>query len=319
MVSRQSIAAVFLVLLSPSIAELLSSSAPPSEFFDPIVFALLVGLYGFGALLIREYRVRNNLGYSSIIILGMAYGVLEEGIAVKSFFNPAWQDIGILGEYGRFFGVNWIWAISLTIYHAIISILIPIAITETLFSDISNKIWVTKNRTIKIILGIFLSDVAILNILLTMDYHPTLIHYVATITLILFLVKISGRVSFRPIKIRGPPIKFWLAGLIWMTLFYVISFGLPNMGIPIIIELILIISYLIFTVKLYSNLTPNSIEDRNRLALCIGPLTLFIILSPIHEFLMERSDDPTGMTLIGALFAFILLYIYRKVGNVSSM
>lgn len=76
-----------LLILSPGIAELLSSSSPPIEFFNLFSFIYLVSFYGSGALLIREFRVRRRLGYSSILFLGMAYGVLEEGVAVKSFFS----------------------------------------------------------------------------------------------------------------------------------------------------------------------------------------------------------------------------------------
>ena len=37
----------------------------------------------------------------SIILLRGAYRVREEGVVVKSFFDPNWVDLGILGIYGR--------------------------------------------------------------------------------------------------------------------------------------------------------------------------------------------------------------------------
>ena len=63
---------IFLILLSPALGELLSSSSPPGEFFNPLTLLMLILLYGFGALLIRELRVRWNLQWS-IIFLAVAY------------------------------------------------------------------------------------------------------------------------------------------------------------------------------------------------------------------------------------------------------
>jgi hypothetical protein len=127
--------AIVLFLLAPVCGELLSSSAPPLEFFNPLTFATLCLLYGGGAVLVRELAFRWRKGWVSILILGAAYGVIEEGLMVKSFFDPNWMDIGILGSYGRWLGVNWVWTVELTIYHAVISIGIPILITTLLFPE----------------------------------------------------------------------------------------------------------------------------------------------------------------------------------------
>lgn len=108
---------ILLVLLSPVIAELLSGSAPPLEFFNPLGFVILVGLYGSGVLIVRELSLKWGNGWSTILLLGIAYGIIEEGLAVKSFFDPQWMDLGILGVYGRWIGVNWVWSFYLTVYH----------------------------------------------------------------------------------------------------------------------------------------------------------------------------------------------------------
>lgn len=77
---REGAAALVLLFLSPIIAEFLSGSTTPTEFINPVVLLMLLGLYGTSALLIRELRVRHGLGYASVLVLGFAYGVLEEGL-----------------------------------------------------------------------------------------------------------------------------------------------------------------------------------------------------------------------------------------------
>ena len=123
---------IFLILLSPALGELLSSSSPPGEFFNPLTLLTLILLYGFGALLIRELRVRWNLQWS-IIFLAVAYGIIEEGLLTKSFFNPGWEDLQTLSAYGMYLGIQWPWTIMLIFFHSTISTLIPIKIVDLLW------------------------------------------------------------------------------------------------------------------------------------------------------------------------------------------
>jgi hypothetical protein len=115
-----------LFFLSPITAELLTGSAPPAEFFNPFSLLVLTALYGSGAILVRELALRWRKGWPTILILGAAYGIVEEGLMVKSFFDPQWVDLGPLGVYGRWAEVNWVWSLGLTLFHAVWSIGIPI-------------------------------------------------------------------------------------------------------------------------------------------------------------------------------------------------
>ncbi|MGQ9586921.1 MAG: hypothetical protein ACUVT7_00865, partial [Thermoplasmata archaeon] len=143
-----------LALLSPVVAEMLSGSSPPREFFFPLSFAFLLSLCGAGALVARGLSVIWDKGWASVIILGAAYGVLEEGVAVKSFFDPEWVDIGGLGVYGRAMGTNWVWAFCLTIYHSSVSIALPILIVSLLYPRLRTERFLTgwKLPTVLVIL-----------------------------------------------------------------------------------------------------------------------------------------------------------------------
>ncbi len=122
---------VFLLLLTPGIPEYLSSSSylnavvlnPPLFFLQ---LAANLGLYGPGALLVREAKVRWNKGWATVLLLGAAYGILEEGVALSTLFNPAAGPVGSLGQYGHWLGVNWVWAAGIVPFHALFSISLPI-------------------------------------------------------------------------------------------------------------------------------------------------------------------------------------------------
>ena len=119
-----------LLVLAPAIGELLSGSSPPLQFFNPVFFLLLVGLYGCGALLVRETVARYQLNAVGVLLLGAAYGIVEEGLTCKSFFNLHWTDTGFLSVYGRGWGVNWVWTFGLTVYHAVVSITVPASLSN---------------------------------------------------------------------------------------------------------------------------------------------------------------------------------------------
>ena len=70
---------ILLFLLSPIIGELLSGSAPPVEFFNPFGLIFLPALYGSGAILAREITLGWGKRWPTILVLGLAYGVIEEG------------------------------------------------------------------------------------------------------------------------------------------------------------------------------------------------------------------------------------------------
>lgn len=69
-----------LALLSPLTAEVLTGSTPILPFLFPTTILYQVLFYGSGALLIREAVRRRGLGWPSIVLLGGAYGILEEGL-----------------------------------------------------------------------------------------------------------------------------------------------------------------------------------------------------------------------------------------------
>jgi hypothetical protein len=124
---------VSLALLSPGIPEYLSSSSPLNSIilnpvFFPIQLALNLGLYVPGVLLVREAMVRWHKGLGSVLLLGAAYGILEEGVALSTLFYSKAQPVGNLGYYGHWAGVNWVWVVGIIPVHMIFSITIPIVL-----------------------------------------------------------------------------------------------------------------------------------------------------------------------------------------------
>ena len=92
-------------------------------------------LYGGGALLVREASVRWGKGWATVLLLGAAYGIVEEGLAVHTFFQPGGAPVNALAEFGRWAGVNTVWATGLTVFHALYSIALPILLVQLAYPE----------------------------------------------------------------------------------------------------------------------------------------------------------------------------------------
>lgn len=74
--TRYSVGAILsLFFTAPPVAESLLGNLPIKMLPALLVLA---PMYGGGALLIREIVRRSRRGWPSIVLLGMAYGILEE-------------------------------------------------------------------------------------------------------------------------------------------------------------------------------------------------------------------------------------------------
>lgn len=124
-----------LALLSPGIPEYLSSSSALSTLLGHPPFGMLLfflqlaanlGLYVPGVLLVREAMVRWKKGWGTVLLLGAAYGILEEGIALETLFYSRAGPVLNEGYYGHWLGVNWVWTAGILFVHMILSIALPI-------------------------------------------------------------------------------------------------------------------------------------------------------------------------------------------------
>ncbi|WP_433077183.1 hypothetical protein ACQP1P_33835 [Dactylosporangium sp. CA-052675] len=120
-----------LFFLSPLVAEYFSGTTLPIFLLFLIVPLSLY--YGSGAILIREVVRRTGRGWPAILTLGLAFGVLEEGVLTQSLFNPNYlaEDLHLLEPgYVPALGMGALWTVFVLGGHVLWSIGAPVAIVE---------------------------------------------------------------------------------------------------------------------------------------------------------------------------------------------
>ena len=146
---RKTRAAATLMVLSPILAELVSGSTPPHVFFAPATLALFLLLgYGLPVLLIREFVIRQGLDQRAIFLLGLGYGVFNEGLLAKTMIFQRNLPIHEFDNYGYLLGISIPWSVTISVWHALSAVLFPILFTYKLFPVESRTPWLGKKITI---------------------------------------------------------------------------------------------------------------------------------------------------------------------------
>jgi hypothetical protein len=132
---RTRAAAWTLVLLTTLCAELtFTAVAVPLTW---LLLPLLMVMYGAGVLLIREAVARVGGGWPSLVLLGVAYQLAEDGLGLQALTSPRMYGAADWGW--RAFGVNWTYWESQIGIHVVLSVLIPITLVGLLFPDLRGR------------------------------------------------------------------------------------------------------------------------------------------------------------------------------------
>ena len=303
-----------LLLLAPAIPELLTGSTPITTlFFDPLAFAVgflgIVGLYGTGALLIREFVVKFQKGWASVLLLGAAYGIVEEGLAVHTFFEPAGlPPVGNLGWFGHAFGVNWLWALGLTAFHATYSIALPILLTQLWFPATKNARWMDAGAT-TLVAGVYGFVVALFALLVGFGPTPALLALFLAILAV--LVYLAYRVpadllSVRPGPRRIGPWGLALDGALFFsgwTLVLVLA-GLKG-RVPAWAAGVVFIAISLGALFLILRRVGSDDLDRSKFYFATGMMGILFAWDVVVEFSVP------GILLVAALFAYLLYRLHR--------
>ncbi len=112
--------ALALLVLSPVVAEFLLGDFSIRQLG---LIVVLLPQYGGGALLVRETTRRAGKGWPSMILLALAYALIEEGFTTQSLFNPNYARLRLL-DYGFIpaLGTSLDWAVFVLTLHIVWSV-----------------------------------------------------------------------------------------------------------------------------------------------------------------------------------------------------
>jgi hypothetical protein len=304
-----------LLILTPGIPEYLSGSSNMAFLvLNPPVFFLFLAanlaLYGPGVILIREAKIRWNKGWASVFLLGAAYGIVEEGLALRTLFNPKSSVVGNLGVYGHWLGVNWVWTVGLVIFHSVFSIGLPIFIFGLAFPDLKSKSLVSI-KGIRISMLALAIDSVLLSLLV--NYWPAEIGGLLLLSsiVVVVLVVAAKKLPADFLKIvraepRWRPRTFFLLGAAFFPI-WLLAAGLAasaNLFPPVIIVFDIVVS--LWILRLVFRSMGTQLSQAHQVAFAFG------LISPVIVFGIAAS---ASFPLVMVNHALVILFsnkMWRK-------
>ena len=147
--SPRSKALLALVLSAPVLTEIVSGNTPAHALLDPRVLLFLLVAYSLPLLVIRELAVRQRLSTAGVFLLGLAYGIWNEGLLAQTLLHLQVP----MPQFDRYLyaaGFNFSWSAVILPWHAFLAILFPLALVPALFPDAARQRWLGKQAFVSL-------------------------------------------------------------------------------------------------------------------------------------------------------------------------
>lgn len=178
-------AAWALVVLAPASAEVTYSGVNMPYMW--LLLPALVVMYGSGVLFLRELVVRFGGGWPSLLVAGLVYELVEDGVGLQALTSP---DLYGAAEWGpRVLGFNTTYWESQIGYHTVFSVLIPVLLADLIFPEHRGRPYLRRGGLAAAAAGA-VAGVALLRVMIVATQDPG--HQVPQPILVGLLVAIAA-------------------------------------------------------------------------------------------------------------------------------
>jgi len=261
--------ALALLIIAPLIAEFLLGDFNIRQIGFVLVF---IPQYGGGALLVREITRRARRGWPTMLLLALAYALIEEGFTTQTLFNPNYAGQRLL-DYGFIpaLGISFHWTVFVLTLHVVWSVGSSVALAEGLAGARWREPWLRlPGLLLTTALFLFGCAFTVFFTLSTFPFVASVGQFVA-VAIIVFLVILAAFAGFRgaPVAaaaVAGPGVdasgdntsrapSFWLvlaAALVLSSAFQVWFSYAPDHGLNAGLALVGMLALEIVAVVLFA-------------------------------------------------------------------
>jgi hypothetical protein len=287
-----------------------------------------MGVYGVAALMVREVVRSKRCGWGTILILGIAYALIEECVILQTSLTPQFFASGT-SSFGWALGVQWSYLVSMLGYESVYAIMMPIYLTEMIFPQRRAEPWLGR-RGLLIAAGIFL--VAGVGVWLLWEnvglkrygpstYQVPLLNILLALVVIVLLIALalalpsSTRQAREPGKRRAwspwllAPIAFVFALIWWLLIaFAYVPASTFNNASPLVPIGFGLVWGLLSLLVIRALSRGRGWQDRHRLALIIGA-QLASMLGGVLVILATSPVDRLGKLILDLVALSLLFYL----------
>jgi hypothetical protein len=215
--------ALGLAVLAPLVGEYLLGNIPMRDIAG---LAVLVPLYGGGAVVVREVARRTGRGWPTILLLAAAYGVIEPAAFDGSLFNPTASGLDETATHLPALGISASAALHYVVGHAVWSITVPIVLVEALVPGRRTTPWLGRVGLAVAATGYLLAGLLIRHdAIATGDYITSVPQLAATAVVVAVLIAVAFGPRGAAAPTTGPapaprPLTVGIAGFVGSSVFF---------------------------------------------------------------------------------------------------
>lgn len=227
---------LFLVVFTTVFTELLTGNIPGPIFMHPVTLVLLIIYYGLPVIAIRDLAITKKLSVKGLFVMGLAYGIFNEGIVAKTLLMADGLPLPSFDGYTLSLGLSIPWMLFIIVWHAINSVILPITVCNVLFPAQKEEAWLSPKAmwTVLIIPGA-------LGGLQFFRGSPT--PTVLTTVLIIALIFVLSRVSYlffdlAP-KSSAPKARSIVFGFLFVFIHSLVLMTVAGMQLPLLLYILI--------------------------------------------------------------------------------
>jgi hypothetical protein len=174
-------------VLAPILTEIVSGNTQPRALLNPAVVGFLLLAYSFPLLIIRELAWRWQLAAPGIFLLGLAYGIVNEGLLAQTLVRSEHVSISNFDHYLYAAGINFSWMCLIVPWHALLAIVFPLTLVACWFPACAQVAWLG-NRVFAWLTAILVAAVAFVALVRTP--RPQMHVFLAAIAVLVFVASL---------------------------------------------------------------------------------------------------------------------------------
>jgi len=307
-------AALFLLLATGPLAEVLSANVSLFTFMQPLPFVLVTLTYGVPVLLIRELAVARRLNPLGVALLGLACGILNEGVIAKTLTQPGGPPLFDFAGYGQVGMLQAGWTIFMVVWHAPHSVLYPLLLCRWMFPAAAGRRWFAsgRSRSLLYLLLVALAGLYALYFLNPLRSDPGVFGLYVVATLGLVGIALRYCIAARSSPATPPPNRTPQPALIGssMVIFYLFQLWSPA-HLPFLVFLAISTGSIVFVTVSMRRAGWRPVPEL--LLFGLGDDLTFSLLAAALGIVAGRNA--LELTLAGALFLALFVYLIRAVGR----
>ena len=287
---------------------------------NPISLVFIALFYGTADLVIREAIIRRPLGVAGRLLMGAAFGFINEGVVAGT-----WYSVRPDG-YAFVRGIDWSWAVSLTVFHVFISVLLPIYLIDVIFPSMAG-IPLLRRRGVIGATILFVGFSALATLAPTYRGQRMLALVVALALALVALRLPPARLMPPPVDGAKPAPELWrlrALGFLAMLLYFLCIYALPFLfaggkhggarsALPGLLANVILVALAAWAVALCMGWARRpGWSSRRQLALISGVFGFATLLS-----LTAPEERAVGEPLITIPFMLLLIVLAWRAGRVE--